>query len=215
MIKLDQQTDLAQETRQKVQQALLELAQVEEMRRELLEEVKRKLALQNVQVEITDNYSVLSIPETQLHFKSGHYTIPEAKYKTVSLIGGVLEKALHASGRLNLIDTIFIEGHTDSQPLTHSDMGNWGLSTYRAIALWKFWSEKPGAQKQFKRMKNRQGKPLFSVSGYAATRRLFKNDFTPQIRQKNRRIDLRFTMRTPLSGDLMKMLEDFKQSGIQ
>jgi flagellar motor protein MotB len=215
MIRLDQQADLAQQTRVEVTQALAELARIEEMRREMLEEVKLKLDTHDVRVEISDNHSVLRIPDTQLHFTSGSYDIPTDKYAALELIGTVLDDALRHSGRLQFIETIFIEGHTDSQPMRYSEMGNWGLSSYRAIAVWKFWTETPGNLKSFLRLHNRQGKPLFSVSGYADTRRLIMPDGDADSRQRNRRIDLRFTMRTPVTGDLMDLLQRFKDAGIE
>ncbi len=215
MIRLDDQTTKAKDTREAVEQALKELAQVEELRRELLEELKQKLSVYDVQVEINDNHSVLSIPEAQLHFASGRYQIPEDKTRTLELIGEVLLNALQQEKRLEFIDTIFIEGHTDSQPLVRSPMGNWGLSAYRAIAVWQYWTENPGRQAAFLLMHNRQGKPLFSVSGYADTRRLIVPDVTPEAQQKNRRIDLRFTLRTPVTGDLLELLEGFKRAGIE
>lgn len=214
MIKLDQQASLAQDTRERVQTALAELARIEELRRDMLEEVKLSLARHNIQVEISDNHSVLRIPEQQLHFESGRYRIPPAQAETLQLIGKVLKNALLRAQRLQFIDTIFIEGHTDSRPLHGVEMGNWGLSAHRAIAVWQFWTEDPGLLKSFLLMTNRQGKPLFSVSGYADTRRVIRPDVTPEERQKNRRIDMRFTMRTPLTGDLMTLLDDFKQAGI-
>jgi flagellar motor protein MotB len=214
MIRLDQQADLAEQTRAEVHKALTELARIEEMRREMLEEVKLKLDAHNVRVEISDNHSVLRIPDTQLHFASGSYQIPSDKHASLHLIGEVLEDALRRAGRLQFIETIFIEGHTDSQPMTYAEMGNWGLSAYRAVAVWKFWTETPGNLKVFLRLRNRQGKPLFSVSGYADTRRLITPDIDAETRQQNRRIDLRFTMRAPVTGDLMDLLEQFKAAGL-
>lgn len=215
MIRLDQQADKAQQTREQVEQALAELAQMEQLRRELLKEVERRLEKRKIRVEISDNHSVLRIPEAQLHFASGRYEISPEQGRTVTLIGRVLEDALLRARRLQFIDTIFIEGHTDSQPMSYSEMGNWGLSSYRAIAVWKHWTESPGELKSFLKMKNRHGKPLFSVSGYAETRRVVMPDHDAEARRRNRRIDLRFTMRTPLTGDLMELLEQFKQAGIE
>ena len=215
MIRLDQQTSLARDTRMQVQQALAELARIEGLRRELLEEVKKNLTAHQVHVEITDNHSVLRIPDSQLHFQSGEYQIAADQRQTVDVIGLVLTEALQHAKRLQFIDTIFIEGHTDSQPLSYQAMGNWGLSTDRAIALWLYWTDNPGRLHGLREMRNQLGKPLFSVSGYADTRRLVVPDLTPQERQRNRRIDLRFTMRTPVTGDLMTLLETFKQAGVQ
>jgi flagellar motor protein MotB len=215
MIRLDQQTSKAQDTRKQVEQAISELARIEEIRREMLEEMKKKLARDGIRVEVSDNHSVLSIPEWQLHFESGKYEIPPDSAEILTRIGQVLAVALKRGGRLGFIETIFIEGHTDSQPLSFAEMGNWGLSSYRSIAVWKHWTEDPGLLQVFLTMRNRQGKPLFSVSGYADTRRLVVPDDTPEDRQKNRRIDLRFTMRAPVTGDLVKMLDQFKDAGIE
>jgi flagellar motor protein MotB len=215
MIRLDQQASLAEETRAQVQAALAELARIEELRRELLEEVKRKLELEKIRVEISDNHSVLRIPEEQLHFASGQHAIPADKGLALDTLGRVLGDALLRAKRLSYIETIFIEGHTDSQPLTVMEMGNWGLSAYRAIAVWKYWTESPGNLKMFLYLRNREGKPLFSVSGYADTRRVVEPDPAPEDRQKNRRIDLRFTMRTPVAGDLLQLLEKFDDAGIE
>jgi flagellar motor protein MotB len=212
-VKAEQQAQLAEQTRDQVHMALAELARVEEMRRDMLQEIKKRLSKHNIQVEISDNHSVLRIPDQQLHFASGSYEIPADKRETLTLIGKVLEQALRQAKRLEFIETIFIEGHTDSQPFSYHEMGNWGLSAYRAIAVWKYWTE--GELKGFLRLRNRFGRPLFSVSGYAATRRLILPDLDAATRQQNRRIDLRFTMRAPMTGDLMRMLEKFKAAGIE
>ena len=50
-------------------------------------------------------------------------------------------------------------------------------------------------------MKNKNGEPLFSCSGYADTRPISGND-TEEGRQENRRIDLRFTMIPPADENL-------------
>ncbi len=214
IIYLDKQAGLARETREQVRAALMEMARIEEMRRDMLEEVKKQLRKQDILVEISDNHSVLRIPEQALHFESGEYRIPPGKGETVNIIGRVLADALMRSSRLKYIETIFIEGHTDSRP-SSAEMGNWGLSAYRAIAVWKYWTEQPGHLEVFRYLRNREERPLFSVSGYAATRRLRAPDLTPESRQQNRRIDLRFTMRTPVTGDLMTLLEQFRDAGIE
>lgn len=214
MIKLDQQANLAQDTREQVQNALSALAKIEELRRDMLEEIKISLSRHHIQVEISDNHSVLRIPEGQLYFESGSYKITPEQGKNLNIIGQVLRNALLRAQRMHFIDTIFIEGHTDSQP-SQAIMGNWGLSAHRAIAVWQYWTEHPGRYQSFLLMTNRQGRPLFSVSGYADTRRIVRPDFNAEDRQKNRRIDLRFTMRTPVTGDLMNLLDQFEQAGIQ
>ena len=56
--------------------------------------------------------------------------------------------------------------------------------------------------------KNGYGKNLFSVSGYAATRRVNLIENTDADKKQNRRIDLRFTVKKPSSEDWEKILND-------
>jgi flagellar motor protein MotB len=211
MIQLHYQIAITKETQKKVEQALEELSRVNEIRKDLLEEIQADLLRKNIKVEIRENNSVLRIPDDQLYFKSGEYYIPKEKTTLVDEVGSVLEKALNKKERMQFIDTIFIEGHTDSRPYRKQEMGNWGLSSYRSIAIWKFWTETPGKQISFTEMKNKNGKNMFSVSGYADTRRVELDEDTASKRKRNRRIDLRFTMKTPDTGDLKKLLEEFKK----
>jgi len=50
-------------------------------------------------------------------------------------------------------------------------------------------------------LKNGYGNVLFSVSGYAATRRVNEIEETPEERRSNRRIDIRFTVKRPELAD--------------
>lgn len=211
MLRLNQQTIMKEELREKVEAALAELYQIEELRKEILHEIQDNLRLSNVDVEVVDNHSVLRIPEEQLSFKSSRYDIPEGKRNTVSIIGEMVRRALIKPGRTEFIDTIFIEGHTDSVPYGSVEFGNWGLSAHRAISIWKYWTEDPGRLRVFTKMKNKDGRNLFSVSGYSWTRRIVVPDVLPEDRQKNRRIDIRFTMRTPVTGDLQELLDRLKE----
>ena len=68
--------------------------------------------------------------------------------------------------------------------------------------------------KRLNERKNHNGAPLFSVSGYGETRPVQVVQETETDWQKNRRIDIRFTVRQPALEefknlkDLRKMLED-------
>jgi hypothetical protein len=108
-------------------------------------------------------------------------------------------------------------------------MGNWGLSTYRAISLWNFWTDGQGQLASLRQQKNAVGEPLFSVSGYADTRAVvpppeealrFLN--LPALppegmalldEPRNRRIDLRFTLRGSESvrSELQKEVTELKR----
>jgi len=213
MIQLYQQIAVQKDVKRKVEKALSELVQIDEMRKELLVEIKENLQKRGINVEIQENHSVIRIPDDQLYFKSGKHDVPKKLEKLVDQVGIVLEKALNKKNRMKYVDTIFIEGHTDSRPFKKQEMGNWGLSSYRAIAVWNFWTEKPGKQLSFTKMKNINNKNVFSVSGYADTRRVELNEDTDLKRKRNRRIDLRFTMKIPIADDLQNILDEFKGAG--
>ena len=150
------------QTQKKIERDIEQLKQAERVRRDILHEVKRELAKQNIEVLIAENDTVLRIPETTLAFASNSYALPADKKvrSAVLTIGKVLHAAINRrsnSGstkrRFDYLDTIFIEGHTDSER-TKRIKGNWGLSTFRAITLWEYWVEKLKVTPRFSEMSN-------------------------------------------------------------
>lgn len=200
----------------KIEQDIEQLKHAEQARRDILHEIRDKLAKQNIEVWITDNDTVLRIPETTLAFASNSYDLPadEQIRASVMMIGQVLHSAINRpfnpsmtdKMRFDYLDTVFIEGHTDSVP-TRRVKGNWGLSTFRAISIWEFWGKKLELSPSFSEMSNAFGDKLFSVSGYAATRRVNEVEETPEDRRANRRIDIRFTVKRPQLSDLEDIIE--------
>lgn len=199
----------------KIRKDIDELKNAERARIEILQEVRKKLALQNITVEIVDNDTVLRIPETTLTFSPNSYELPANANlrQAVAAIGAALHEAVLEpfslsstnAKRFEYLDTVFIEGHTDSRP-TSRIKGNWGLSTFRSISLWEFWEEL-SVKPAFSEMENSKGQKLFSVSGYAASRRLQLEERTPDQRRANRRIDIRFTVKRPTIADLEEIVQ--------
>lgn len=85
-------------------------------------------------------------------------------------------------------------------------MGNWGLSTFRAISLWELWEQRIPAQEKLSTLTNGEGKPLFSVSGYGDTRPASGKKSTAD-NPEDRRIDIRITIVRPSSDDLNAILD--------
>ena len=65
-------------TKQNVVQNLEEVTKAELVRKEILTEVQKKILKEGLEVNITDNFSVLRIPESTLTFRSNNYYIPNA-----------------------------------------------------------------------------------------------------------------------------------------
>ena len=199
------------QTQQKITEDISELQNAERARRDILYEVREKLAKQNIEVLLADNDTVLRIPEKTLAFDSNSADIPSSLEvrKSIVVIGEVLYSAIYrpfnnekdGKRRFDYLDTVFIEGHTDSLP-TKRKRGNWGLSVDRAISLWKYWEEEFAGTSSFGDLTNAYGRKLFSVSGYASTRRANEIEKTKAHRRANRRIDIRFTVKRPSISQL-------------
>jgi len=92
------------------------------------------------------------------------------------------------------IETIFVEGHTDSRPMNREG-GNTKLSLDRAISVSNALMNGSGLMNY----KNNQGHPIFSYSAYAENRPLIQADPTDG---RNRRVDLRIVLTyRPTTGD--------------
>jgi flagellar motor protein MotB len=178
----------------------------------MLEGIQRDLKEQGIEVLVAENGTVLRIPENALSFKLSEFSIQDHYKNSADVIGATLLKALENDANRNLLDTVFIEGHTDSVP-NRQEMGNWGLSTYRAISLWLHWTDNPGRFTKLKSLKTavrEEGaidRPLISTSGYADTRPadLAKAGVAHPIGVGNpadRRIDIRFTLASSEKKDL-------------
>ena len=205
-----------------VSREIQELQKAEQVRKEVLQEIKQALTEKSILVEVADNDTVLRIPESSLRFASGSSDIPEHLQANVQEIGNVMFSVINKKEntrsedgaekyRFEYLDTIFIEGHTDSLTYYNSNLkGNWGLSAMRAISVWQFWeSDKNQLSSGLAQMKNHSGESLFSMSGYGDTRLACK-DITPECHTKNRRIDIRITVKKPTLEDLQNIKGSIK-----
>lgn len=197
--------------RDEISQDIIDLTKAESIRQDLLREIEQELIQNNIPVEIADNDTVLRIPEQALAFASSSSEIPVEAEQVVEQIGTVIYQHIQKQQRWQYLDTIFIEGHTDSNPFRFNPRGNWDLSTSRAVSVWYYWTTKLEMGEQLKQMKNHTGHNLFSVSGYADTR-LARMDCAiddEECHKKNRRIDIRITVKKPSIIDFQAIQEKF------
>lgn len=197
-----------------IDRAIEDIQKTNEMRKAMLQEIVDALSALGIQVLISEDKTVLHIPEEALAFDTRQYEIPVVSLEVVAAIGRTIYETILTDKRFEYVDTIFIEGHTDSRPARGfmSGLGNWGLSTARATSIWKYWSTDLDFSDGIRSLQNVRGEPMFSVSGYAATRPLEAEDDVPEKRRRNRRIDIRFSMKTPVIGDFEEMLEELNAS---
>lgn len=195
------------QTRTAISQAIVELQQADQIRRTILEEAKAELEERNIRVEISENQDVLHIPNELLGFDTGQYQLETLYHETAREIGQVLKAVISKDDRIAYLDTIFVEGHTDDR--TYAGLmgtGNWGLSTFRAISLWRFWEETLPQEEDLSNLRNKNEQPLFSVSGYGESRPLTEQQETEEEYRLNRRIDIRITIRHPDIRDYQSVI---------
>ena len=193
------------------QQAADSVTQVNKSRTLILQEIEKSLKDAGVEVTIDTEQGVLRLPESIL-FGVNEYQVNAKGKQALNTLANVLDTYLPcisatndpaylgACEKLNLaskdgLDAVFIEGHTDS---TGSSDHNWLLSAQRAISVFRELTEaKPFLNEG---LKNTGGVPVLNVSGYEARRPIDKANFV-----KNRRIELRFIMRSPTPQDIQKL----------
>lgn len=201
-----------QAQQQESREAVETVTRMIESRNIVLNEIKKSLEKLGVKVEIDLEQGILRMPESIL-FDKGSDSITSAGKLALSKLASTLTtylpcisnaqnheqavcESLNLKGK-NSLEAVFIEGHTDN---TGNDRGydNWGLSARRSISIFK---ELIAAQPILdKGIVNYQNVPVLGVSGYEARRPVSDVDL-----RKNRRIDLRFIMRSPMPEDVERI----------
>ncbi|MDP8568315.1 OmpA family protein [Methylophilus aquaticus] len=190
------------------------VTKLNESRDKVLKEIKKSLDDLGVQVAIDTEQGVLRLPESIL-FGVNEFELNNIGEENIKKLAGVLAKYLpcisvtsdeskkKSCEALNLaskdgLDAVFIEGHTDS---TGSAEHNWLLSAQRAISVFKqITFAEPFLNEG---IKNTTGIPVLNVSGYQARRPADPSQ--PNNHVLNRRIELRFIMRSPTPKDVEKL----------
>ena len=202
-ILFQQQRDVLAETTRAQQQAVAELTQIDDMRRQLLEGLAQSLKERGIQIQIDLEQGVLRLPESIL-FPSGRAELTPTGKRAVGILAEELTRVLPCfsasppkqcdpvtAGKL---EVVLIEGHTDDVPIHNAPFpDNWSLSAARSITTYR---ELIRAAPALSELRNRRGVPLFGVAGYADQRPVADNK-TEAGKQLNRRIDIRFVMAMP------------------
>lgn len=183
------------------------LAQVlrerEQYRRQMLEELVRRLTDRGVRVELDEDSGIIRLPEAML-FLSGQASLRPEGQGALEIVAEELLVTLRdwcsPKGRYRL-EALFVEGHTDDRPIHGGRFrDNWELSTARAVTTSRALL---AAAAELDSFRSRRQQPIIGVSGYGETRPVAANgDETG--RQRNRRIDLRFLVDYP-EEDLEKV----------
>jgi chemotaxis protein MotB len=201
------------ELRRDVHNELAAMDETNRARSLLLQDIRRQLQEQGLEVQIDEANGVLRLTEAAIRFKSDSSALADQERRNVGIVARVLANVLPAYAyadclptdaapcpaptRGAAIETVFIEGHTD---VTGRDERNWQLSTERAVNTYRVLeADAPG----LRALRNRSGREILSVSGYSSTRPIADGGGV-EDHDVNRRIDLRFVMEV----DPKKRLQD-------
>lgn len=204
-----------QKRKQHTEEITKVMTKINEARNKVLVEMQKTLQDEGVQVSIDVENGVLRLPESLL-FESGKWELNKQGDAALDKLANVLmtyipclsyadQSFKSACKKIDLInepilDTVLIEGHTDNKPFgTETGIdSNWGLSARRAITIFnKLTLYRPELDKN---ILNANKLPVLGVSAYAARRPIQQTNI-----EKNRRIDLRFIMRSPTPDDLKRI----------
>jgi flagellar motor protein MotB len=203
-----------------VRTKLSQMDRSNQARRQLLTDIQTQLATEGLDVAIDEANGVLRLTENAVKFDANHSDLSDKARMNVGKIARVLDRVLanYAACRIAgdqttctpsgvgpTLETVFIEGHTDTTgvpDLKERDKRNWELSAERAVATYReIVAQTPG----LRALRNKSGEEIVSVSGYSSTRPIDPRE-TRDAWDKNRRIDLRFVMEVDTREGLKQIL---------
>jgi flagellar motor protein MotB len=203
-----------------VRDRLAQIDRSSQARRQLLVDIQTQLAAEGLDVAVDDANGVLRLTENAVKFDANRSELSDRARLNVDKIARVLDRVLgtYAACRVAVdqttcaptgvgptLETVFIEGHTDTTgvpDLKERDKRNWELSAERAVATYReIVAQSPGVRA----LRNKSGEEVISVSGYSSTRPIDPRE-TRDAWEKNRRIDLRFVMEVDTREGLKQIL---------
>ncbi|MET0155203.1 MAG: OmpA family protein [Rickettsiales bacterium] len=217
---LNKQTERAKEATEEARKATEAIIGMLESRNTVLQEMRRSLKEAGVTVTVDEEQGILRLPESVL-FDLGKDALSVRGTDALAKLAGVMRRYLPCLARLREtesgnaeicatlklknrdgLETVLIEGHTDSKG---SDKGfdNWGLSARRSINVFRQLTQTESILNQ--NIVNLQGYPVLAVSAYESRRPVNPNAATDDELKQNRRIDLRFIMRSPTPEDVKRL----------
>lgn len=177
----------------------------------MLEEIRRALAERKVDATVEEG-GVLRLRDS-MPFASGDADLGPVAARTTAILAETLAGIMPCysataakRGRCPadsrpILEGVFIEGHTDNQPISGKYRDNWVLSTARASNTYEAIK---AAAPTLGQLRNGTGKVMFGVSGYGEERPVASNESNTS-RALNRRIDLRFLLATPTPEQLERI----------
>ena len=207
------------EAEQVVKKTTERLVDADQVRDEILQSLRKYLLDHGLSVEVVKEQGVLRLGEEILFARGSSDTTND---KAVDILAQALATvlpcytAISRSGSADcppkraVIESIFIEGHTDIDVLTPRPgmRDNLDLSAIRATNTFRRLVARRPDLLEFK---NTREFAILSVSGYGEYRPAAPGEPTPESKAKNRRIDLRILMTTPRAEDAARFEREINE----
>lgn len=169
-------------------------------RSELIGAIDEGLRTRGLDLKVNPRSGTLSLPADVL-FDQGSYQLKAGGVETLATIRSEINTAIKCylsdnitnpqCQKINpqraLLETIYVEGHTDKAPVTKEGYNNWYLGLDRARSV--YYSLINGEMANYR---NTSGQPIFGFSSYADERPA--DPAQPDNFRLNRRVELRFVM---------------------
>lgn len=171
-------------------------------REHLLNKIEIELKEKNIVVTIDHEKGSMRLSSENLFEQSKFKLKNDQAKENIIKTAQTIKKIWAEDSYDKSINTIFIEGHADSDYINDAYSGSKGvirigneeLSTLRAIEIFKVMN----TSEKIDEMKNSDGGTLFSYSGYGSSRPLIGNtNKDSSEKQANRRIEFFFALMPP------------------
>ncbi|WP_233350512.1 OmpA/MotB family protein [Henriciella barbarensis] len=192
------------ESQLEYQETVAALSSAQSTRTALLQALEQTLRERGVQVTIDTQTGVLRLPEEVL-FAKGAWELAPTNLQKIETVAATMAEILPCytygascapqNRARHRVDAIFIEGHTDSDPM-RGQMDNYDLSMRRAVNTFRALRVSAPLLETLRNGPDAEAQSILGVSGYGPDRPIDIGD-TEDAKSRNRRIDLRFLMQTP------------------
>ncbi len=168
IMNLNDEVNHLNEEMQEILAARSKLAKTKEL---LDDRLKEELAKGDLQVEMKDKGLVVTVLNKVL-FDSGMTTLKKSSLKTLDKVANILADDVPDQ-------IVFIEGHTDTDPIKRSGFkSNWELSTARSTEVIHFFTDQAGIDPR-----------RFVAAGYSEFHPIASN-MSSQGKSRNRRVEI-------------------------